>query len=220
MSKRVLIRLLVGAAVWLPCSCTTDRAQWTLRPYRETQSYTLDYREQGISGKRLLAPVLYQAGSEWYIAALDCPSAEAGTKQASLAYHRITPKLAGLMLRPQGKTFISAKDLHKEIERAGGAWIKALPSGARAVKAPYLMATNRTVYWKEESSRLKKVPVSKYPQLAVDYSMDGLCTVVNYTVGGAIILATSPIWGPLVLFSEMTHQPQEVFYDDVETSAP
>lgn len=168
-------------------SCYTDYNQTLLKPHRVYEGWTLDYETKGnLFGEKtapLLPQVIYRAGDEWYIAGhkaeytADPWSAThlIGDAQEELRhmlslstrgavhYHRITPRLAELLLKPFGDTRICIDLLRENLKQAGGVWLPALPEGAVPVEVPYFHASNRVLHWDIIDGYRASVPWYKYP---------------------------------------------------------
>lgn len=199
-SRALSLAAVLGACVL--ASCDTHHASRAVQPYCTYTSAALDYRELGISGKRRLPPVIYHCEKDWYIAAevadlRRSPLADAELQRVSkptMRYHKITPRLANHLLHPQGKGDISSEYLSKQLTRAGGSWLAALPKGSRAVPAPYLRAENRTLAWAMEEEKLGKMPWYAYPNVAISFTVFDL---PGHVINTALAVAASPILIPV-----------------------
>lgn len=231
--RRFIIRVLLPTLCGLS-SCYSNYNQGLLKPHRVYEGWHLDYESKSLlMNKKVWAPlpqVIYRVGQEWYIAGFKAEYkatpwnvphffADRATEQqlmlnltsrGAVHYHRITPRLAGMLLKPFGNTRISTRLLHTELKKAGGEWLPTLPKKAVAVEVPYFHASNRKLRWDVTDRYRSAVPWYKYPLAAVVFAGVDVPLSVLGNVG---FVASLPVTWPLGAYVAQ----KKDFYDSGDT---
>lgn len=230
MGKYVIRALLPALCVL--SSCYSNYNQEALKPHRVYEGWRLDYESKQLPKGVRQAPlplVIYRAGQEWYIAGFKAEyKADPGyavhfvddklqdrlmlrlSSCGAAHYHRITPRLAGMLLKPFGATRIGEQLMRAELKKAGGEWQRALPKGAVAVEVPYFHATNRVLHWDVIDRYRSDAPWYKYPLAAVVFAGVDVPLSVLGNVG---FVVTLPITMPLGAYVAQKKE----FYDSGDT---
>lgn len=213
--RKLSTTALLGACMLSSCYTNVNQAWFQ----RQHSGYVLDYHTDEAAGLRGLSPQLYRCGEDWYIAAFRSDVrvrerwlhfvAESYRERHVLtltpqpgrpvSYHKITPEMAGWLLRSDQESYawLTEAKVTEELAKAGGEWLDTLPPGAKPVEAEFL---------KHCRTRTEHVEVRSAEDPWYAYPMSGLtfvCVDVPCSAA-ATALSAAALLGLLYLDSKLT----------------
>ena len=199
---------MLCAAALLLCSCYTNYNQRVLENYRTYTGYDINFDRS--EGARVMEPLLYRSGKDWYIAGVKCgvevvhsmppwhsafdswydrnETSPVRREGQPVFYHKITPDMARRLQNARPTKFrITDAMIAESMQRAGGNWIARLPQGARPVPAARLRMPASAPHWVMIDSMRTNAPwyittASGAVFICCDVPYSAICSAV-YAVG-------------------------------------